>query len=86
METTTGRHQAVVLNGQSPNWSHVGGPHGSILWLLLFLVDINEVPDGVTTNDKLFEDDTKLFLLVHDSEASSTSLNNSWLKISWWAY
>ena len=82
------RHQRVVLNGQSSKWSHIkaGVPQGSILGPLLFLVYINNLPEGLTTSAKLFADDTSLFSVVHDSAASSAFLNDDLLKISRWAY
>ena len=82
------RHQRVVLNGQSSKWSHIkaGVPQGSILGPLLFLVYINDLPEGLTTSAKLFADDTSLFSVVHDSAASSAFLNDDLLKISRWAY
>ena len=78
----------MVLNGQCSNWSKIkaGVPQGSILGPLLFLVYINDLPEGLTTNAKLFADDTSLFSVVHDSTLSSVSLNNDLLKISQWAY
>ena len=78
----------MVLNGQSSNWSKIkaGLPQGSILGPLLFLVYINDLPEGLTTNAKLFADDMSLFSVVHDSTLSSVSLNNDLLKISQWAY
>ena len=70
------------------NWSKIkaGVPQGLILGPLLFLVYINDLPEGLTTNAKLFADDTSLFSVVHDSALSSVSLNNNLLKISQWAY
>ena len=78
----------MVLNDQCSNWSKIkaGVPQGSILEPLLFLVYINELPEGLTTNAKLFADDTSLFSVVYDSTLSSVSLNNDLLKISQWAY
>ena len=82
------RHQRVVLNGQCSNWSKIkaGVLQGSILGPLLFLVYINNLPEGLTTNAKLFADDTSLFSVAHDSTLSSVSLNNDLLNISQWAY
>ena len=79
------RHQRVVLNGQSSNWSQIeaGVPQGSILVPLLFLVYINDLPELRTAS---VADDTSLFSVVNDSAASSASLNDDLLKISRWAY
>ena len=82
------RHQRVVLNGQCSKWSKIKAalPQGSILGPLFFLVYINDLPERLTTNAKLFADKTSLFSVVHNSTLSSVSLNNDLLKISQWAY
>ena len=58
------RHQRVVLNGQSSKWFLVeaGVLQGSILGPLLFLVYINDLPQGLHCNAKLFAEDTSLLL------------------------
>ena len=78
------RYQRVVLNGQSSGWAGVF--QGSILGPLLFLVYINDLSTGLSSNPKLFADDTSLFSVVHDRTTSANELNNDLLKIKSWAY
>ena len=82
------RHQRVVLNGQSSKWSLVeaGVPQGSILGPLLFLVYINDLPQGLHCNAKLFADDTSLFSIITSPAISSSNLNEDLVKITHWAY
>ena len=72
------RCQRLVLNSQSSVWKLVtaGVPQGSILDPLFFLTDINELPLGLTTNAKLFADDTSLFSVVNNASVSAPRLNN----------
>ena len=78
------RYQRVVLNGQSSGWAGVF--QGSILGPLLFLVYINDLSTGLSSNPRLFADDTSLFSVVHDRTTSANELNNDLLKIESWAY
>ena len=81
------RQQRVVLNGQFSSWTKVnaGVPQGSILGPLLFLIYINDLPNGLQSNPKLFADDTSLFATVKDITTSTVSLNYDLTKISEWA-
>ena len=81
------RQQRVVLNGQSSSWTKVnaGIPQGSILGSLLFLIYINNLPNGLQSNPKLFADDTSLFSTIQGITTSTISLNNDLTKISEWA-
>ena len=67
----------MVLNGQCSNWSSVlaGVPQGSILGSLLFLICINNSPDGLESSVKLFADDTSLFLTVYDPNMLADQLD-----------
>ena len=82
------RFQSVVLNSQTSKWSQItaGVLQGSVLGPLLFLVYINDLPEELTSNVKLFADDTSIFLVVCDSSSSSLSVNEELSKISQWGY
>ena len=71
------RRQRVVLNVQASTWTNItpGVPQGSILGSLLFLIYINDLSEGLSTNAKLFADDTSLFSVIHDSQTSANVLN-----------
>ena len=82
------RFQRVILNGQFSSWKPIlaGVPQGSILGPLLFLIYVNDLPNGLKSNAKLFADDTSLFTLIKDKNESTRILNNDLLLISKWAY
>ena len=77
----------VVLNGQFSSWTKVnaGVPQGSILGPLLFLIYINDLPNGLQSNPKLLADDTSLFSTIQDVTTNTLSLNNDIIIISEWA-
>ena len=74
----------MVLNGQLSSWSNIetGVPQGSILGPLLFLIYINDLSDGLTTNARLFADDVSLFSVVDKINFSATNLNSDLSKIN----
>ena len=77
------RYQRVVLNGQSLKWQNVnaGVPQGSVLGPLFFLIYINDLPQGLHSDAKLFANDNSLFSVIHDVDALSATLNNDLVKI-----
>ena len=78
----------MVLNGQTSSWADVntGVPQSSILDPLLFLIYINDIAVGLSSNAKLFADGTSLFSVVHNANTTAKELNNDLVKISRWAY
>ena len=82
------REQRVVLNGQTSEWKKMnsGVPQGSVLRPLLFLIYINDLPDGLTSMCKIFADDTSLFSKVLDVNESAKTLNIDLEKINQWAF
>ena len=84
----TNRKQRVVLNGQFFSWTNVkaGVPQGSILGPLLFLIYINDLSYGLSSNTKLFADDTSLFSVIHDSVITTLELNSYLSRIKEWAF
>ena len=78
----------MVLNGECSNWSSVlaGVPQGSILGPLLFLIYIDDLPEGFESSVKLFADDALLFSTVYDPNKSADQLDKNLKKISDWAH
>ena len=63
-----------------------GGPQESVLEPLFFLIYINNLPEGLNSEVKLFADDTSLFSIVNCVNTSASTLNSDLLKIQDWAY
>ena len=61
-----------------------GVPQGSVLGPLFFLIYINDLPDGINSLCKIFEDDTSLFSKVCDINNLGSKLNDDLENISYW--
>lgn len=56
------------------------------LSFLQFLVYINDLVDGVSSNAKLFVDDASLFSIIHGFSTSANELNNDFYQINKWGF
>ena len=67
-----GRTQTVVLDGESSEEVKVtsGVPQGSVLGPLLFLLYINDLPENIQSQVRLFADDTAVYLTVTNMQDS----------------
>ena len=75
------RFQRVVLNGQLSKWVPVlsGVPQGSVLGPLLFVLYVNDIPDLIQANVRMFADDTKVYSVIksfHDNLMLQKDLDN----------
>ena len=80
------REQRVVIDGICSGWADVeaGVPQGSILGPLLFLIYINDITEVVTSDLRIFADDTFIFRTADSN--SSVSLNADLKIITDWAH
>ena len=72
------RKQRVTLNRQASSSKNIlaGAPQGSVWGTILFLIYINNVPDGIKSICKIFADDASLFSKFKDKSCSAFELNN----------
>jgi len=80
------RKQRVTMDGVCSDWADIesGVPQGSILGPILFLVYIDDLINEVSSDIRIFADDTFIFRVV-DSDSSKV-LNQDLQKITVWAY
>ena len=79
------RQQRVTLDGETSDWSDIeaGVPQGSILGPILFLLYINDLTGVVSSDIRIFADDTFIFRIVNSD--SSIELIKDLEAITRWA-
>jgi hypothetical protein len=66
----TGRKQRVLIGDNGSEWEDVTSsvPQGSVLGPLLFTIFINNLPDKVKNECRLYADDSKLIVIIEKDE------------------
>ena len=82
------RKQRVALNRQNSSLINVHARvlQESILGALFILIHIVDLADDLYPNVNLFAEDTSLFSIILDLNASARELNKDQKKISKWAF
>ena len=81
------RQQQVILNGCESGCETLfsGVPQGSVLGPLLFLVYINDLTDNISSDMRLFADDSSLFAKVNGVDVTHQQLTDDLRTITKWA-
>ncbi|XP_074616985.1 uncharacterized protein LOC141876332 isoform X2 [Acropora palmata] len=81
------RSQRVIIDGASSNEVSVrsGVPQGTVLGPLMFLIYINDIGEHITSNLRLFADDSLLYSAI-DIPQDCLALQEDLDKLSQWSY
>ena len=84
----TNRYQRVILNGKESNWKILepGVSQGSVLGPLLFLPYIYDPTDNISSDMRLFADDSSLFTGVNGINQTHDKLCKDLQTVTIWAY
>ena len=84
MECFCYRYKGDLLNGQSSKCHSIkaGVSQELILGPLLLLIYINDLSEGITSNVKLFADDTSIFSTAYNISILTSNLNSDLQKVS----
>ena len=82
------RYQRVVLNGTVSDWRSINAdvPQGSVLGPLHFLVYINYLNDNISSEMRLFADDSSLFIRVEEVNETHEKRIKDLQTVTDWAY
>ena len=84
MECFCYRYKGGLFNGQSSKCQSIkaGVFQELILGPLLSLIYINDLSEGITSNVKLFADDTSIFSTAYNINILTSNLNSDLQKVS----